>query len=465
MTAARADALDPIQVPQADRPERIVDVLEVLRDGADVKRHVAPFDSRDFSYYVQAAQILGLVTRHRQVLPAGHAVLALPSHSQLARLAIAFEASECGQKWMGWSGVARLIDLDPDTARDFLRESSTLSDGTAKRRAATIRRWCQNLRDHHPAARERPLSVVHVPGRALVPRAVFNSKDSGQVVQGLAPGTHFLRVATAYFSVDGYEILVKHLSEALVRLLVGSPDACETVDQILNEFQRSIETGAPTADKRTAIQAFHRELVSGTTRVRYFDPRYEPRLHAKVYIFDWDVAYVTSANFTRNGLRFNIEAGYTTSAASDVRLFIDQFDYHFARGDDLLPRLLPALEESWAFAPAVPPYLLYLRVLLDLYFGIRDLPDAEYQLAEYQRMIVGSVLQVLRDRRGALLIAPTGTGKTVMAAYIAASLFPEEIRRVFVLCPNKSLESTWRQTFLRFGISAEVITHGILQEK
>ena len=111
------------------------------------------------------------------------------------------------------------------------------------------------------------------------------------------------------------------------------------------------------------------------------------------------------------------------------------------------------------------PYLLYLRVILELYDRVPDLPDSPIQLADYQRMVVGSVLQVLRDHGRGLLIAPTGTGKTIMAAYAAAALFPGTVRRVFVLCPNDSLARRWESDFHAFAIPCTTLTHGTVQGK
>jgi hypothetical protein len=294
---------------------------------------------------------------------------------------------------------------------------------------------------------------------------VFSRSESARLLQALAAATKLLRVATAYLTVYGYEILARRLS-SMIRLIVGSPDACNNIREVLDLFRKTIENGPPSNQKRAIVRAFHQELVRGSARVRAFDPRFIDRLHAKVYIFDNHAAYVTSVNLTHSGLWLNIEAGHVVRDPSNVAFYIRCFDEFFETADELLTELLPRIENSWAFAPAADPYLLYLRVLLELFADVPDLDaSTTYRLADYQRMIVGSVLHVLREQRGALLVAPTGTGKTVMAAYIAASLFPSVVRRIFVLCPNPSLKTMWETVFLRFRVPPQVITHGILQEK
>lgn len=295
---------------------------------------------------------------------------------------------------------------------------------------------------------------------------MFSRSESARLLQALAAATRLLRVTTAYLTVYGYEILARRLTNSVIRLIVGSPDACNNIREVLDLFRKTIENGPPSDQKRAIVRAFHEELVRGSARVRAFDPRFIDRVHAKVYIFDNHAAYITSVNLTHSGLWLNIEAGHVVRDPSDVAFYIRCFDEFFETADELLTELLQRIENSWAFAPEADPYLLYLRVLLELFSDVPDLDaSTTYRLADYQRMIVGSVLHVLREQRGALLVAPTGTGKTVMAAYIAASLFPSVVRRIFVLCPNPSLKAMWEAVFLRFRVPPQVITHGILQEK
>lgn len=453
------------QIPQADRPERVIELLEIVHRGVPLTPDETGLDARHIQYYSRAARVLGLLSTDDRLLAAGHVLLKGEADGRLARLALAFEGSACGQAWARWADC-RFHEIDPRSAQAFLEAETNVAPSTAKRRATTLRCWYVMLSEHHPARRDVPVPLDTRGPRADIPHSVFDRRESGRVLEALAPGTHVLRVATAYFTVPGYEIVARRLTGSVIDLLVGSEDAVESVTEIIRAFTESISRGSPTWQKREALRLLHTELVQGSARVRVFDPRLEPRLHGKLYIFDADIVYTTSANMTGNGLRSNIETGQVVDDPKAVAFYIQKFEEHFKNARNLLPELLPTIEESWAFSELVAPYLLYLRVLLELYFEVPDLGDrTDYQLAVFQRMIVGSVLHVLREQGGALLIAPTGTGKTVMASYVAASLFPQTVHRVYVLCPNPSLADAWRMVLRAFGVTPDVITHGILQQK
>jgi len=447
-------------VPQADVPEKVIELVELATHGLE-----AQFDDRQVGYYRKAAWLLGFLDDAYRPTAAGHALTSLPAIARLARFALAFEWSACGKAWANFVGAQSLLAIDPLSAEEFLRTRTNCSASTSARRKTTLRAWLHLARLHHPAVR----TAEGLPDNARDPErprsvAVFSSKDSGRVVRELCEGTRHLRVATAYLTVQGYQAVAARLQGSILRLLVGSEDAVRRIPDVLEYLRRSIEVGSATDEKRDAIHRLRNELVAGTARVHLFDARYHERLHAKVYLFDRRAAYVTSANLTHGGLRANIEAGHVVVDRDQIEHYIARFEDLFASSMDLLPELLPEIEASWAFLPPVPPYLLYLRVLLELFGDVPDLPDVDLALADYQRMIVGSVLQVLRDERGGLLIAPTGTGKTVMAAYTAAALFVRSVRRVFVLCPNDSLAAQWEESFRQFAVPCETITHGILRQ-
>ncbi len=195
------------------------------------------------------------------------------------------------------------------------------------------------------------------------------------------------------------------------------------------------------------------------------DARYK-KMHAKVAIFDDRAAYVGSANLTGSGLRRNIEAGCVVVEDNEVTFFTQRFDDYFDQAKHLLDQVLPPLEESWSLAEPAAPYLLYLRALFEV-FG--DVPAPSHQgrfkLAAYQKMIVGSALSDLLRHRGAMLISPTGTGKTVMGAYIASVMLAKECRRVVVLPPNEAVADKWLHTMRAFHVTPEILTHGRVQGK
>ena len=469
MTVHAAEGkLDSGLVPQAAVIERIPVLLEMVRDGVPLTAHALRVDERQVDYYSMAARLLGFLTDDNKLAPAGKALLALDERARWSRMALAFEASACGKAWMAHYRVKSLPELDLRSAWRFLLDGTDLGAGTAKYRRTTLRRWWQKLAPRHPAVysdgvpRARPQRA-----EALGHTAVFDTAQSGKVVQALGPGTGLLRVATAYLSINGYEILVDPLSEASMRLLVGSESTFASVDEILARFRETLTTGPPSSPKRHAAVDLYRSTAIGRVKIRSIDPRYKPHLHAKVYLFDDFASYVTSSNLSRSGLRSNVECGYVVRERPAVDYYIRRFDELWESARDLAPSVLRALEESWVFDSLTTPYLLYLRTLLELFPRVDDLSSCtERRLAAFQELIVGAVLHALREGRGCLLVSPTGTGKTVMATYAAAVMLQKrEARRVYVICPNERLKGMWEDEFHRFGLAARVITQGIIQGK
>lgn len=453
--------LSSAQIPQLDVVDQIIDLVVTLVRGGKSSAKV-----RQIGYCRKAARLLGFIDEAKQPTAAGRALGHLSAQGRLARFTVAFELSACGSEWVRFCNGRSLLDVKPETAEQFLRACApALPNSMVRRRKSSLRGWLAIAHRHHPLRRE-VLDESPVSGQSgLVSIPVLGSAESGRVIQRLCEGTRHLRVATAYLTIQGYDAVSRRLHESNLRLLVGSEDAVRSIPDVLEYLRASINQGAPSDEKQAGIRALREELLAGTARVRLFDARYHRRLHAKVYIFDRRAAYVTSANLTGGGLRANIECGHVVVEPVHIEFYRTNFDELFAEAIDLLPPLLKTLEETWAFQPPVSPYLFYLRVLLELFGEVPDVTDVNIKLADYQRMVVGSVLQVLRDEGRGLLISPTGTGKTIMATYTAAALFPRAVRRIFVLCPNESLAHKWEAEFRRFGVPCKVITHGLLQGK
>ncbi|EPX61845.1 hypothetical protein D187_010464 [Cystobacter fuscus DSM 2262] len=455
-------------IPQADDYTRIIALVKRIEQGLSVDAEGLGIAPRQVDYYTQAAQILGLVSAKNRLLAAGRALLSLQDDpTRRARLALAFENSRCGRAWTKWFGVTSLAEVNPKSATEFITARTDLGGATVGRRASTLETWMDAWMYFHPAVQKDRDPAQARKAHALGHTAVLDSGQSRLVVQALGPGTSLLRCATAYLSVGGYELLVEPLREAELRLLVGSDSAFTSVSQIITDFRRSITEGVPTLDKKEAIQDLQRGVVTGRVKVRIFDPRYKPRLHAKIYIFDEYAAYVASANLSKSGLQTNIEGGFSVREPDAIAYYRNQFDSLFQKGVELTQEVLRELEESWAFAPLTTPYLLYLRVLIELFPGVPELTrETQRRLADYQELTVGAVLRALVEQRGALLISPTGTGKTVMACYAAKVLFlRRDVQRIIVICPNARLHRMWEEEFHRFGLPVKVVTHGIVQGK
>ena len=458
-----------LDIPQANSLERVITYVQQLHAGHVPNAKSLGIDPRQVDYYRHAAEVLGFVRRtkrQREVTAAGRALLSLSPALRFSRLAIAFADSTCGKAWAAWYRAPSLVEVPAATAHQFLLQATRLRRSMVKRRSATLKLWWQKLSPEHPAIRRVDIPARRLPRRlALGQTAVLDRARGREVVAALGPGSHHLRVASAYLSLSGFELLQASLEQADLRLLVGSEQAVQSLDAIYQQFVASIQAGGPSPVKRAAILATYTHLLSGRIKIRWCEPRFLPQVHAKLYLFDETAAYVTSSNLSRSGLVSNIESGYTVRDAEAIRYYRAQFDELFEKATPVWP--VPPLEESWVFQPnLIQPYLLYLRVLLELFPRVPTLTrPVGYQLATYQEHIVSVVLRALKDRRGALLVSPTGTGKTIMASYVAALLKEQDIRRVIMVCPNQRLQRYWEEKLDEFGVAAKFITHGRVQGK
>ncbi len=182
--------------------------------------------------------------------------------------------------------------------------------------------------------------------------------------------------------------------------------------------------------------------------------------HAKLYIADETRAVVSSSNLSAQGLIHSTEAGITIQDSDDVRYFVERFDYYFKKAVPVADELLAKLEE-WLHL--YTPYEIYIRSLLELYGLPEEEESAELPiLAGYQRPIVSRVLRNMDVHGGAMLVASTGLGKTIMAAHVVAYLHMQRIiEKAIILCPA-GLKSMWHRTMRAAHVSSEEFSYYIL---
>ncbi|MRG95727.1 AAA family ATPase [Polyangium spumosum] len=470
-------------IPQADRLDIVLRVLAFIeREG----RRPTPaeidveFTERYVGYCCQAATLLKFLDTSYKITDKGKLLLTLEDDLQLLRVICAFEESEAGRAWLRWAGVKELNDLDPESASDFLHACADFADSTIDRRAQTLCAWAREFLELRGKRKGTSLSLekwastqMHpCDPEALAQVTALGPEDSAGIVQRLGPGTHRVRVVSGFFTISGYQILAKRLTGAEVRLLIGqderNPFARRSVDDattVLRLFRESLDQGLPSATRRKEIKKLHADVLRSLVGIRHFEPRKQNKLHAKVYIFDLRAAYITSANLTVNGLRQNIEGGALMTSRAHVEYYVRQFETFFHEATPITLPILEEIEKSWAFTKPIPPYLLFLKVMYELFERLPELETpTRYELAEFQRRLVRPVITKLLNYRVAMLISPTGTGKTVMASHVAAYMAQEQhVHRVIVVCPNQSIGLNWRKHLAAFGRSADVITHGLLR--
>ncbi|MCX4239433.1 helicase-related protein [Paraliomyxa miuraensis] len=465
-----------ISLPQQEDLSKVVRVVELAHlDDVSLGRAIASLGARpkqeatarNVMYYRRNARLLRLTDDNDVPTPAGRALLRLDPDEKIMRLSHAFEGSDVGRAWMQWARVTRLEQLEPGSAPAFvtyIREQQGQSDNaTWKRRTTTLRLWCERFqqcrRQHDGLLKDPPHRESPLPTPPHATTAVLDRGTALTVVRALSKGASHVDVATAYFSLHGYHDLMSQLERADLRLLIGANDqARDQLAELLRVFAASLEANfeLSLAQMRGIAVRLHRQLVRGRVRVRYFEPRELESLHAKVFIFDRNRAYVTSSNLTSGGLRTNIECGYQVMDADEAGYLHGRFEHYFERARPLSEPIIAKIERSWAFWGFGDPHLVFLKILDTLFGHLPRVKRIRYDLAEFQRAIVATLLARLESRRRLMLIAPTGMGKTIMAGYVARALMERgEIGRVVIACKNGSIFEMWQEALRSFGISAD----------
>lgn len=281
-----------------------------------------------------------------------------------------------------------------------------------------------------------------------------------------------IRVATGFFTIQGYNLLRSGFEHKKVFLLVGFDEnsaerlKAKMVEDIMAHLARWNEQ-----DRREAVIDLVRKIQAGELQiverevVEIIDARIRRGDHAKLYILDDNLVLVGSSNLTVNGLRFNYEAVSGNDDHARVRQWMDWFHRYWEAKDtyDLTLALLEALLRWLDFAR---PYDIYLKTILAL---VREdetvAPRGSYKMpVAYQQVVIERMLRQLKAYRGAFLVASTGLGKTIMAAHTAYRLRVEnEVLNVLVFAP-KQVRPDWERVLKSAGLSFEVFTRDLLDQ-
>lgn len=144
--------LESRDIPQADDLDQVLQVVTGIAFGQEAHAESLGPTPRRVAYHRRAAQILGLLSESNELTVAGRQIARLDAGERLRATVVYFESSRVGDAWIRWSGGRTLLDVDPEKAYDFLRESTPdLSDATARRRAQTLVVWHRALVKHHYA--------------------------------------------------------------------------------------------------------------------------------------------------------------------------------------------------------------------------------------------------------------------------------------------------------------------------
>lgn len=297
-----------------------------------------------------------------------------------------------------------------------------------------------------------------------------------QTIRFLTPligeGEKTTRIATGYFTVEGYDLLREQLANMRVRLMVGYDEGSRQRlrGRLIDEVMYHLRTW-DGENRRTAVLALVRQLqqrrlqLTEKEEMKFLDARLRSQDHAKVYIVDDKWAIVGSCNLTFSGLCTNVEGATAVSHPEQVAYWIKQFDTYWNHPNtiDLSEQLLAAL---LAWLELHLPYDVYLKTINAL-IGDEDItpPRDDYKMpVKYQMVVIERVLRQLNEWGGAMLVASTGLGKTIMATHVAYRLQQEgKIRNALVFAPVQ-VHPNWKRAMASAGVNCEVLTRDLLDQ-
>ena len=317
-----------------------------------------------------------------------------------------------------------------------------------------------------------------------------DGKDLAARFSDLIKDTRYFDVLVGYFYASGFYALQKSLENVeKIRVLIGigtGEEAFELIEESRKDPQQKLylshkETkdrfsehvvkemeGSPDSrEVEEGVRKFVEWLRSGKLEIKVYP---DEKIHAKVYIMtfkegDRDKGRVItgSSNFTRSGLKDNIEFNVELKNNSDYEFSLKKFNDLWQRSVDVSEEYVQTIEEKTWLNEEITPYDLYLKFLYEYLkerinldkeeMYIKYLPDNFMEL-KYQRDAVSDAKMKLEQYGGVFLSDVVGLGKTYMAAMLAQQLDG----RTLVIAPPALLAEenpgSWRNIFLAFGVSA-----------
>lgn len=282
-----------------------------------------------------------------------------------------------------------------------------------------------------------------------------------------------VRVATGFFTVEGYDLLRPYLKDVALHLMVWYDEAsrkrlrAHLIENVMLHLRLW-----DAANRRAAVLDLATRLEAGDLRIaeqgssQSVDARLCRQDHANVVIVDDQCALVGSSNLTVSGLLHNVEGVTCVQDPAQVGFWLQSFWAYWSAPDtvDLTQALLHALN---AWLELDPPYDVYLKTIQALVPGEpEEPPRPSYKMpVAYQRVVVERLLRQMREWGGAMLVASTGLGKTIMATHMARRLRDEQrLDNVIVFAP-KPVHHEWERALESAGwyprfFTREVLDHG-----
>lgn len=293
-----------------------------------------------------------------------------------------------------------------------------------------------------------------------------------------------LSVATGYFNSEGFALLSDRLERLEgVRLLLGAepqvppqtywrkpgePRGGEYNAQLLRSALQGNERGlrqdrdllgfSPEVD--ATLQRLLDFLESGKIEVRRYERGF---LHGKAFLFsDESGVLAGSSNFTRAGLVSNLELNlghYQPSVVGRVQEWFEEL------WDEAVPYDLAELYEA-RFQP-YDPYLIYLRVLFELYgdeIEEERVEGSPIRLTTFQTDGVFRAKRILDRYRGVIVADGVGLGKSFIGGEFLRQAVSERRQRALLVSPAALRDGAWDRFLNRHQLAVENLSYEQLRD-
>jgi hypothetical protein len=127
--------------------DKLLRMIELINNGVADLGLLLGLAPRQVKYYQHAALVLDLLNESYFITSRGKYLLTLPQVNDRYKVVmLLFESSPIGFAWLRYCQKQSVLDIDPDSAGDFLESrSSNLSSNTIGRRARTLRAWAMTF--------------------------------------------------------------------------------------------------------------------------------------------------------------------------------------------------------------------------------------------------------------------------------------------------------------------------------
>ena len=328
---------------------------------------------------------------------------------------------------------------------------------------------------------------------------ITNEKDQNLLerFKVLIKDTELFDVLVGYFYTSGFYALYKSLEETKkIRILIGISTSKETLDLIEqskkeNQYEmqfshketkehfskklvQEMENSEDSSQVQEGVRKFMEWLNSGKLEIKAYPTE---NLHAKLYIMsfsesDRDKGRVItgSSNFTKSGLKDNLEFNVELKNPSDYDFALNKFNELWENAVDVKEKYIDTIQKDTWLNDTITPYQLYLKFLYEYFKDelletnqtlFQYIPEKFKQL-EYQEQAVQNAKRILNEYGGVFVSDVVGLGKTYMSAMLANQLDG----RSLVLAPPILLDTknpgSWPNVFSDFRIHADFESLGKL---